>query len=68
VGGADAVHFRDGASDLAVGGVSARAVRVEMCLPFGGEGAITSLCVQAEPWPSKDPPGRPGRIERGRAP
>jgi hypothetical protein len=41
--------FASGASDLAVSGVSARAVRVEVRLPFRGEGAITSLCVRAEP-------------------
>ena len=40
--------FSSGASELAVGGVSARAVRVEVRLPFRGEGAITSLCVRAE--------------------
>jgi len=41
--------FASGASDLAVGGVSARALRVEVRLPFRGEGAITSLCVRAQP-------------------
>ena len=41
--------FASGASDLAVGSVSARAVRVEVRMPFRGEGAITALCVRAEP-------------------
>jgi len=40
--------FASGVSELAVGGVSARAVRLEVRLPFRGEGAITSLCVRAE--------------------
>jgi hypothetical protein len=40
--------FASGASDLALGGVSTRAVRLEVRLPFRGEGAITSLCVRAE--------------------
>ena len=49
VGGATLFTFASGASDLAVGGVSARVVRLEARLPFRGEGAITSLCVRAEP-------------------
>jgi hypothetical protein len=40
--------FASGVSELAVSGVSARAVRLEVRLPFRGEGAITSLCVRAE--------------------
>ncbi len=40
--------FASGASELAVGGVSARGVRLEARLPFRGEGAITSLCVRTE--------------------
>ena len=40
--------FASGTSDLAVGGVSARALRVEVRLPFRGEGAITSFCVRAQ--------------------
>jgi hypothetical protein len=35
-----------GASELAVGGASGSAVRVEVRLPYRGEGAITSLCVR----------------------
>ena len=40
--------FASGASELALGGVSARGVRLEARLPFRGEGAITSLCVRTE--------------------
>ena len=40
--------FASGASELAIGGVSARGVRLEARLPFRGEGAITSLCVRTE--------------------
>ena len=39
--------FSGGVTELAVGGLSARAVRVEVRLPYRGEGAITSLCVRA---------------------
>jgi hypothetical protein len=35
-----------GASELAVGGASGSAVRVEVRLPYRGQGAITSLCVR----------------------
>ena len=38
-----------GASELAVGGQAARAVRVEVRMPYRGEGAITALCVRAQP-------------------
>ena len=41
--------FASGASEIALAGVPARAVRLEVRLPFRGEGAITSLCVRAEP-------------------
>jgi hypothetical protein len=38
--------FSAGSTELAVGGLSARAVRVEAHLPYRGPGAITSLCVR----------------------
>jgi hypothetical protein len=38
--------FSGGASEVAVGGGAGRVVRVEVRLPFRGEGAITSLCVR----------------------
>jgi hypothetical protein len=40
--------FSGGATELGVGGQAARAVRVEVRLPYRGAGAITSLCVRAE--------------------
>jgi hypothetical protein len=39
--------FSGGASELMAGGASGSAVRVEVRLPYRGEGAITSLCVRA---------------------
>jgi hypothetical protein len=39
--------YSGGATELAMGGRPARAVRVEMRLPYRGEGAITALCVRA---------------------
>jgi Dolichyl-phosphate-mannose-protein mannosyltransferase len=41
--------FSGGVTELAVGGASGRAVRVEVRLPYRGEGAITSLCVRGQP-------------------
>lgn len=38
--------FSGGASELAVGGATGGAVRVEVRLPYRGQGAITSLCVR----------------------
>jgi 4-amino-4-deoxy-L-arabinose transferase-like glycosyltransferase len=38
--------FSGGATELAMGGAPARAVRVEVRLPYRGAGAITSLCVR----------------------
>jgi hypothetical protein len=38
--------FSGGASELVAGGASGSAVRVEVRLPYRGEGAITSLCVR----------------------
>jgi hypothetical protein len=38
--------FSGGATELAVGGRAGRAVRVEVRLPYRGEGAITALCVR----------------------
>jgi hypothetical protein len=38
--------FSGGSSEVALGGLTARAVRVEVRLPYRGEGAITSLCVR----------------------
>jgi 4-amino-4-deoxy-L-arabinose transferase-like glycosyltransferase len=40
--------FSGGASELAVGGRAGRAVRVEVRLPYRGEGAITALCVRGQ--------------------
>jgi hypothetical protein len=41
--------FASGASEVALTGVSARAVRLEVRLPFRGQGAITSLCARPRP-------------------
>jgi hypothetical protein len=38
--------FSGGVSELGVGGLPGRAVRVEVRLPYRGEGAITSLCAR----------------------
>jgi hypothetical protein len=38
--------FSGGATELAMGGASGRAVRVEVRLPYLGDGAITALCVR----------------------
>ena len=38
--------FSGGASELVVGGLPGRAVRLEVRLPYRGEGAITLLCVR----------------------
>jgi hypothetical protein len=40
--------FSGGVTELAVGGASGRAVRVEVRLPYRGAGAITALCVRGE--------------------
>ncbi len=40
--------FSGGATELDMGGVPARAVRVEVQLPYSGERAITALCARGE--------------------
>jgi 4-amino-4-deoxy-L-arabinose transferase-like glycosyltransferase len=41
--------FSGGSTELALGGLSGRAVRLEVHLPYRGAGAITSLCVREQP-------------------
>ena len=39
--------FSGGATEIVLGGAPARAVRVEVRLPYRGAGAITALCVRS---------------------
>src|SRR5262249_12826138 len=48
--------FSAGATELALGGPSGRAVRIEVHLPYRGPGGITSVCAREQPAPGMRSP------------